>query len=75
MEMPEGWKLLDKITNEPTNKGACTGWPKKDARKYLDLMEEMAEALETANIHIGGPNGEISFPKVKEALQKFKEWK
>ena len=78
MDMPEGFKLLEAIyldlgPDEP-------GDPK--VMEALDLMKEMAEALEKyeddlEGIHWFNNGSSIIFRtnKAREILNKFKEWK
>lgn len=64
MKMPEGWKLL-KVNAED-----CIDIQYSDAREVLDLMKEMAEALEECVTAECTGNHETEY----EVLRKFKEW-
>lgn len=72
MEMPEGWKIcLDCDTS--------TDGGRERIDKALNLMKEMAEALELASKHvdiIGSiDNGFAQTISIKDVINKFKEWK
>lgn len=60
MEMPEGWNRLKEFTDYDE-------W----LPEALDLMKEMAEALEKC---VESPDPNIFMPAGR-ALHKFKEWK
>lgn len=66
MEMPEGWNTLKKW-DEETEFGKS--WTLKDG---LEIMKEMAEALEDAYHEQPGTRNPT---KVEIVLKKFKEWK
>lgn len=59
MEMPEGWRKL----NADLNDAGKMIWP-DEYLKALDLMKEMAEALEDGDQY-----------NRTAILKKFKEWK
>lgn len=64
MEMPEGWKKL---------RGCAMNRSYGDdlKNKALELMKEMAEALELSRIY----HPKCFCSEQSEALKKFKEWK
>jgi len=85
MEMPEGWKKqkehLDEWVEVKNNLNAF-GRDAKETTYYsvqnqmLSLLKEMAEALELADKWLA-PDGYClaTEKKIKETIQKFKEWK
>lgn len=86
MEMPEGWKRLKEQT-KPLPNGLSEGplpitQDGNQVSEQLDLMKEMAEALEKyeddlEGIHWFNNGSSIIFRtnKAREILNKFKEWK
>lgn len=80
MEMPECWKALDErlfckpIYNSDMTEVSSIEVEKSDLRFTLELMREMAEALEIACGSIKGEWGFID-PKIEAPLKKFREWK
>jgi len=86
MEMPEGWKKLKyqcSETNPICRSGLQygSGLTVNEAEPALDLMKEMAEALEKvqAIAEMTMPNGTVTptplYDDVTPILKKFKEWK
>lgn len=75
MEMPEGWKRLMMKNSDgvlmKTDKKAMFLYKDKDIWDVLDLMGEMAEALEEANAE----GGLYCRRQIETVLKKFKEWK
>lgn len=86
MEMPEGWKRILKTEFQKLSiEGPKQPFKYLDDFKYgLDLMKEMAEALELADKIIMGsiPDTLLTYREPSEneltagrVLKKFKEWK
>lgn len=69
-KMPEGFNRLNDLAWYLSNI-APLDYSKKIFQS-LDLMKEMAEALEDIQNTIGLG---YQFPNAQEALRKFKEWK
>jgi hypothetical protein len=68
VEMPKGWDTLKVYRNKANDEGKYTWMMKMD--QALDLMKEMAEALEVFdNSYV------IGSATAHDVLTKFKEWK
>ena len=76
MEMPEGWKRLKVLCKSERDMHFETGHAARDA---LDLMKEMAEALEKGlEYEDCPPEGNCKIyghDEMRAVLKKFKEWK
>lgn len=72
--MPKGFKAIKVLSKSERD---CHFEYGKRIRKGLNLMKEMAEALDSATKFIAWENGVISQEDVEEykTLKKFKEWK
>ncbi len=80
MEMPEGWKRRKEITQEfKKSPDRCFTSNCDHYEFLLDLMKEMAEALEEikdpANTMSGYGCNCRAAELAEEAIKKFKEWK
>jgi hypothetical protein len=80
MEMPKGWKQLRKSCSTGLYHGDFENNSRgeKLAEEYgsaLDLMKEMAEALNTAAVWELPESFGNHKSDVEKALKKFKEWK
>lgn len=70
MEMPEGWKRVYDFKDPGEDFG--------EVFKALDLMKEMAEALEEYEVAVdywSNDDGDDIGEPARNALKKFKEWK
>lgn len=66
MEMPEGWRILKDHSDHSSGISYLS--------EALDLMKEMAEALEQAEGAFTH-NWAIDWNDITKVLQKFREWK
>lgn len=87
MDMPEGWKKIDKALNyfdyycdEETGEHLLTIYSQESKNAVLDeartmhgLLKEMAEALVIVD-DLTKQHG-VEYPHIEEVLKKFKEWK
>ena len=81
MEMHEGWKRkrqdLEIFYKKVNDSGVIYSQYTIDQMTMVDLLKEMAEALEITSkeSHDHGSGVECSGCVGEEALKKFKEWK